>query len=174
MQPELDRAPDEHGVGAAIAAELRDAVERAATRLHQVTPARAAQQPMPGKWSPVEIIGHLVDSAANNHGRFVRAQLEDDLVSPGYAQDRWVSAQRYADAEWPELLELWRLYNRHLANVIAVAPAHQLTRARSRHNLDEIAFRTVPRDRPATLEYFMRDYIEHLEHHLRQIYAAVE
>ena len=174
MNPELDRAPGSSGVGGTIAAELRETVESAATRLHRVSPSRAARQPTPGKWSPAEIIGHLVDSASNNHGRFVRAQMQDDLVFPGYLQDRWVMAQRYAESDWPALVELWRLFNWHIAHVIAVAPEHQLTRPRPRHNLDEIAFHTVPRDRPATLEYFMRDYIDHLRHHLGQIFAVVE
>jgi len=31
----------------------------------------------------------------------------------------------------------------------------------------------VPSEEPATLEYFMRDYIGHLRHHLRQIDSAL-
>ena len=33
----------------------------------------------PDKWSKKEIIGHLIDSATNNHQRFVRGQFEIDL-----------------------------------------------------------------------------------------------
>jgi hypothetical protein len=42
---------------------------------------------------------------------------------------------------------------------------------RSRHNLDQMAWQPVPRDQPATLDYFMADYVGHLKHHLQQIDA---
>jgi hypothetical protein len=48
-------------------------------------------------------------------------------------------------------------------------PEEARTRARARHNLHEIAWREVPASEPATLDYFMNDYVDHLEHHLRQI-----
>ncbi|MEM6381002.1 MAG: DinB family protein, partial [Bacteroidota bacterium] len=45
---------------------------------------RSAKSPAPGKWSPKQLIGHLIDSASNNHQRFVRANFKDDLCFPGY------------------------------------------------------------------------------------------
>ena len=78
--------------------ELRQTVERAAAELLAVSDEAAAVRPGRGRWSAKEIVGHLVDSAANNHQRFVRAQWQDDLVFPGYAQDAWVEAQRYQEA----------------------------------------------------------------------------
>jgi hypothetical protein len=41
---------------------------------------------------------------------------------------------------------------------------------RAKHNLDKLAWQPVPADQPATLDYFMNDYVEHLKHHLRQIF----
>jgi hypothetical protein len=152
--------------------DLRTAVDEACRSLSAMSDEVAARRPAPGKWSPKEIIGHLIDSAAHNHQRFVRAQFQEDLVFPGYAQDEWVSAQRYQDAPWAEILELWRAYNRHIARLIEAMPAEVRTRERRRHNLHEVAFRTVPADRPTTLDYFMRDYVLHLHHHLRQIGQA--
>jgi len=149
---------------------LAEAVERATPRLLALSDAAAATPPAPDKWSPKQIIGHLIDSASNNHGRFVRAQLDDDLVFPGYEQERWVDAQRYNDAPWADLVALWRGFNLHIARVMASTPDDVAHRPRARHNLDAIAFRTVPRDRPATLAYFMDDYVDHLEHHLAQIF----
>lgn len=148
---------------------LRRAVTEAAPRLRALTDAQAAARPAPGKWSPREVLGHLIDSASNNHGRFVRAQLTDDFVFPGYAQDVWVRLQRYQDAPWPELVELWRLLNLQVARVIAAMPESVRTKPRARHNLHEIAWKTVPESEPTTLEYFLRDYVGHLEHHLAQI-----
>jgi hypothetical protein len=153
----------------ATADRLRAAVERGATRLLALSAEESSARPARGAWSPREVVGHLIDSAANNHVRFVRAQLQDDLVFPGYAQDAWVAAQGYQHASWPELVALWRAYNHHLARVIELVPADVRTRERRRHNLYEIAWRPVPADQPATLEYFMRDYVGHLEHHLAQV-----
>lgn len=153
-------------------AALLAAIERALPRLDAIGEAASARRPSPGKWSAREIIGHLIDSAANNHGRFVRAQLTDDLVFPGYAQEEWVVLQGYQDAPWRETVALWASYNRHLARVMARVSPAVAVRPRARHNLHELAWRTVPADRPATLAWFMEDYVAHLEHHLRQVWAA--
>jgi hypothetical protein len=149
--------------------DLRNTVDAASRSLSALSDAAAARRPAPGKWSPKEIVGHLIDSAANNHQRFVRAQFQDDLVFPGYEQDEWVSAQRYQDALWQELLTLWRAYNLHIARLIEAMPDEVRLRERRRHNLHELAWQTVPADTPTTLDYFMRDYVLHLHHHLRQL-----
>lgn len=146
-------------------------VERAVPRLRQLSDDDAAQPPAPGKWSPKEVLGHLIDSASNNHGRFVRAQFSDDLVFTGYEQEKWVAAQRYADAPWDDLIALWRGFNLHIARVMANAPYDVRRAPRAKHNLDQVAWKSVPPDQPATLEYFMNDYIDHLEHHLGQIFG---
>src|SRR5690242_3875020 len=151
------------------ASELRRAVDEATPRLMELSDAQAKRRPRPGKWSPAEIIGHLIDSASNNHQRFVRAQFKEDLVFPGYDQDAWVSTQQYREAPWGELIELWRQFNLHIARVMESVPKDERIRPRARHNLDEIAWTTLSRDEPATLDYFMRDYVGHLKHHLAQI-----
>ena len=148
---------------------LRNAIEKSTPLLEKMSDELTQQRPAPGKWSPREIIGHLIDSASNNHQRFVRAQFQDDLVFPGYAQDAWVSAQKYQDAPWDQLLSLWRSFNLHIARVMESVPAEERLRPRARHNLDELAWKPVPRDKPATLDYFMEDYVAHLQHHLNQI-----
>jgi hypothetical protein len=149
--------------------ELRSVVERSTPALLALSEAETALRPAPGKWSPREVLGHLIDSASNNHQRFVRAQLQDGLVFPGYEQDAWVKVQRYQHAPWTELVTLWRAFNLHLAWVMAAVPEAERLRERHRHNLDEIAWQAVPPEEPATLDYFMGDYVSHLKHHLRQI-----
>lgn len=42
----------------------------------------------PAKWSKKEILGHLIDSATNNHHRFVRVQFETNLKI-SYDQNKW-------------------------------------------------------------------------------------
>ena len=157
----------------ACAVALFNAVDAALPWLTALDEAVTAVRPAPGKWSPREIVGHLIDSASNNHQRFVRAQWQDDLVFNGYDQDAWVEAQHYQDGSWPEMVTLWASYNRHLCRVMASVPETVRTLARTRHNFDQIAYRPVPAGAPSTLEYFMDDYVLHLEHHLRQIHALV-
>jgi len=151
--------------------ELRRAVAGALPRLLALDDAASARPSAPGKWCPRELVGHLIDSAANNHQRFVRARFlaADDsfaLVFPAYDQDAWVAEQRYREAPWRELVELFRLYNLHLARVFESTPPELAERATARHNLDRIAWRTVPAGEPTTLAYFAEDYVGHLRHHL--------
>jgi hypothetical protein len=155
-----------------FAADLRQTVARAEPLLAALGEERSRRHPAPGKWSPREVIGHLIDSASNNHQRFVRARWQDDLVFPGYEQAAWVQAQEYQDAPWRDLVSLWVGFNRHLARVMASTPISVLTKAHDRHNLDQLAWRAVPAAEPATLDYFMADYVAHLRHHLKQIFGA--
>ena len=127
-------------------------------KLSAISNADATAPRAVGKWSPKEIIGHLIDSAANNHQRFVRAQLYDDYDSLGYEQERWVAVQAYQDAAWTELLTLWKVYNEHLVRIIALIPDDKLSRT----------FR-IAGGEPVTLNYWVEDYLRHMQNHLRQI-----
>jgi hypothetical protein len=149
--------------------ELREAVERAVPRLLSLSDEASVRPLSPGKWSAREIIGHLIDSASNNHQRFVRAQFQDDLIFPGYDQDDWVRVQAYASGPWKELVTLWQSYNLHLARVMAAVPEEIRFKVHRKHNFHRIGWQTVPEDGPATLDYLMRDYVGHLKNHLRQI-----
>ena len=152
--------------------EFERTVEEGAARLLALGEGESGRRPAEGVWSPKEEIGHLIDSAANNHQRFVRAQAREDLAFEGYEQDAWVAAQHYADAPWERLVGLWRLYNLHLAHVVARVPETELKRPRRPHSLHRIAFRPVDEAEPATLEYLIRDYVDHLKHHLAQLDTA--
>ena len=148
---------------------FRQTVESAADRLKLIPEEQYRNRSSEEGWAPIEIVGHLIDSAANNHQRFVRAQFTDDLVFPGYEQEKWVSAQRYFNESWTEVIQLWRSYNLHLAHTASMIATDALTKQRTRHTLDQIAFNTVPSDEATTLEYLIRDYVDHLRHHLDQI-----
>ena len=151
------------------ALELLETVAHGEAALAALHDDISRRRPAPGKWSPREIVGHLVDSASNNHQRFVRAAVQDTLVFQGYAQDEWVTAQEYQQSSWPDLVTLWASYNRHIAHVMASFPESVRMRAHVTHNLHEITFQRPAPAEPATLEYLMRDYVRHLQHHLRQI-----
>ena len=156
-----------------IAFRLRNDVNDAADRLLRVADDRAAVAPRPGKWSAKQIIGHLIDSASNNHQRFVRTRFTDELVFPGYEQDDWVGAQDYAHADWRSLVTLWREFNLHLARVIEQTPRADAEKKRAKHNLHQLAFKPLDQKEPATLAWFMDDYVDHLEHHMKQVWAAL-
>jgi hypothetical protein len=149
--------------------DLRRAVDKATPKLLALG-ARSATRPGPLKWSPREIIGHLVDSASNNHQRFVRGQLQDDLIFPGYAQEDWVRIGRYADAPWEDLVTLWRTLNLQIARVMEGTPEEIRRRPRERHSFREIGV-PLPKGEAATLEHVMSDYVVHLKHHLTQIFT---
>lgn len=153
--------------------DFRNTIVSATARLRNIPETQSAQKNSPDDWSAKETIGHLIDSAANNHQRFVRAQFTDDLVFPGYEQDQWVSSQKYRDESWSEVIQLWSSYNLHLVHVASAIPEAVLTKPRSHHTLDQIAFNLVDKNDSTTLEYLIRDYLDHLRHHLNQIFAEV-
>ncbi|HEV2447801.1 MAG TPA: DinB family protein [Candidatus Sulfopaludibacter sp.] len=143
----------------AAAGRLAELLKTAPARLVEISDAEAANRPS-GKWSKKEILGHLIDSVANNHQRIVRAQLVAHLDFPRYEQDTWVAAQGYREEPWPDLVNLWLLYNRHLLHIMSGVPAECLS-----HTI------SIGGTMPITLGFLMEDYLRHLEHHLEQIWG---
>jgi hypothetical protein len=140
-----------------VARDLLTALE-ATTRLRGLDDATASKRPAPGKWSPKEILGHLIDSAANNHQRFVRLQLTSTIDLPGYDGDEWVRVQRYQDQPWQQIVDVWHAYNVQLASLIRHVSPEAL-----RHMWH------TPDGKDVDLEFIMRDYVVHLRHHLDKI-----
>jgi hypothetical protein len=138
-------------------AEFSAAIEQASKQLLAITEAESEVRPAPTKWSKKEIIGHLIDSAANNHQRFVRLQVSDQLSLPGYEQESWVSVQGYQNERWEQLVQLWRSYNLHLLHLMLRVPQEKL------QNTCRIGS-----NEPVTLGFIMTDYVRHLKHHLNQ------
>lgn len=140
-------------------AELRAIVSDNLGRLQALSEEEVMRARGAGKWVKKEILGHLIDSALNNQQRFVRAQMTERLVWPGYEQDRWVAVQKHRERPWTELVQLWEQLNRHIAHVMANVPAGRLeTKC------------VIGDDDPVTLDWLMSDYVRHLRHHLNQIF----
>ncbi len=106
------------------------------------------------KFSLREIIGHLIDSASNNHQRFVRLQFEDLLNYPGYDCEEWVRTQEYNSLDWNVLVTLWYQYNVLLLHII--------------ENIDETELKNVwvRNQETLSLEFLVNDYYRHLEYHI--------
>ena len=143
---------------AEVASELRMLAANFSEELRVAASDAAARRPAAGKWSPKEVLGHLIDSAANNHQRFVRAQQADALTFPGYEQNHWVSSQGYQDADWAQLVALWTHLNLHLADVIARIPP-------SKYSVPC----AIGGDPAVPLEAIVVGYRDHLRHHMAQI-----
>jgi hypothetical protein len=149
--------------------DFQRTIDSATPRLLEINEAQSEQPRAEDHWSSKQILGHLIDSATNNHARFVLGQIKDDLIFPGYEQNRWVEINHYQEAAWPRLVELWRAYNLHLLHLMSHAPAEKMSNLCTQHSLQTIAFETVNESEPVTLEYLMKDYVVHLKHHLSQI-----
>ena len=144
-----------------LSEKLLFVIETAEPRLRAVSASESANPLLSGGWSRKQVIAHLIDSASNNHQRFVRAVQQESLDFPGYDQDGNMRVQVPQEADWPLLVSLWAAYNRYLAHVIAHLPASKL----------ETPCR-IGSDKPVTLDFLAKDYLTHLVHHLGQIGAA--
>ena len=139
-------------------AHFEDLLNTVPRRLVDLAEDAVARKPALNRWSKKEIHGHRIDSAANNHQRFVRAQGTPHLELPTYEQEFWVATQAYATESWPDLVNLWLLLNRHLLHVVKAMPAAALS-----HEL-------VIGGRPAvTLEALIADYLRHVDNHVAQL-----
>src|SRR5512141_3266512 len=101
-----------------VAGRLRAVVDRTEPLLAAISEEASRAPRGAGKWSLKEILGHLIDSASNNHQRIVRMQLQRDIGAFGYQQQQWNAAQKYQLEQWTGLVELWASYNTHLAHLI--------------------------------------------------------
>ena len=138
--------------------QLRNLVDQVPERLGRLSTNQARAKPAPSKWSPKEELGHLLDSAANNHQRIVRTQLEDKPKMPGYDGDKWVGLHRYEERRWPELIGLWRALNTQLLVAAEAVPDAAWSRTC-----------TIGDSEPLTLKFVFEDYLDHMIHHLQHI-----
>ena len=145
------------------AESLRKTIREILPLLQNIGDDEASVRPLPDKWSKKEILGHLIDSACNNQQKFVRTMSEPHLDFVGYRQNFWVDSQKYNEADWDNLIDLWHAYNLHLAHVIENVNQENLANTITIENAGTF-----------TLEFIMKDYVEHLKHHLSQILPALE
>ena len=140
------------------AQQIRSIIAAVEAQLSRMNHDEMGFKPAPHEWSKKEILGHLIDSAANNHQRFVRAVNKAAVQFPTYDQDEWVRIQRYNEMPWSSLVALWSAYNNHLSRVIECIPEDA-----------ESLPCNIGKEKPVPLDFVVRDYVRHLRHHLREI-----
>ena len=139
---------------------LREVVRLAEPKLRGITEDAAGKPVLKGGWSPKQTVGHLIDSAANNHQRFVRTTLHGPYEGPGYAQDDWVNLEDYQRQKWSDILVLWSAYNRHLAHILTQIPD------------DKAGVPCKIGTSEYTLGFVVNDYVDHMLGHLKQLGVA--
>jgi hypothetical protein len=137
--------------------------------LKKMEETEMAHKPSPEKWSKKETLGHLIDSAYNNHWRFMRATEKNDLIFPGYNQDKWVRRNDYQNRPTSDLILTWEVVNAHICELIVRIPEDVLNRKTTKHNFDLICMHYIQKEESSSLSYLVWDYIDHLEHHISQI-----
>jgi len=114
-------------------------------------------KPVFGKWSKKEILGHLIDSATNNHQRIIRGQYEDEPTI-SYDQNQWNKLSHYQEMSIKHSITFWTMYNQHLLFILKHI---------TKENLQKKC--RASDGKTYTIEFLINDYVVHLEHHLRQI-----
>jgi len=138
--------------------QIRRTVNEASAAMVRMKSDEVSLRRRPDGWSKKEILGHLIDSAANNHQRFVRASYHAAASFPTYDQNAWVRIQQYQASEWVGLVTLWSAFNRHLSDVIDRIPEEAKSSPCN-----------VGKAEPVTLGFVVTDYLRHLQHHVSQI-----
>ena len=143
-----------------VADDIEEEIEAAIERWEALPEDVLTYRAYADAWSIKEVIGHLIDSASNNHQRFVRLQLEEELLFPDYSKynEQWIKIQTYQDRSWNDLLALWQHYNRHLAHLMRCVDPASLNHAWALNPETRI-----------TLFDMMVDYLRHLKEHIEQI-----
>ena len=142
---------------------LQQLIDRLPARLQSLPSDKVESKPASDKWSAKEELGHLLDSAANNHQRIVRAQLEEHPALPGYDGDAWVALHQYQRRDWPSLIERWAALNRQLLAAAEAVPDWGWSRTL-----------TIADSAPLTLQFVFDDYIHHMLEHLRHMGVEVD
>ncbi|MBC7885681.1 MAG: hypothetical protein H7X99_09415 [Saprospiraceae bacterium] len=115
----------------------------------------------PEVWSKREILGHLIDSARYNLMRFTEIVSSDVIYEvKSYNQDDQVKLNNYQSQDDYHLITLWQLLNHQIAVLI------------SKLNTMDLSRNIKVKEDIKTLAWLVRDYVEHMQHHLDQIFSS--
>ena len=141
-----------------IVIRLEDLINNAIKYISKSSEEEMSKKSLPEKWSKKEILGHLIDSGINNLQRFTEIQFSDKpYVMRKYNQNELVIANDYQNAESKEILDFWAALNRRIQSLI------------KKQTDESLAYEIKYEGEILNLEFLMKDYVDHLEHHLNQI-----
>jgi len=137
-----------------ISGELIETVNNFYNKYKNLDEKLCSINPAEDKWSLKEIIGHLIDSASNNHQRIVRLQLSEMLDFPSYHYS-WIETEKFNLMNFNDILSLWKYYNILLGHLIK--------------NVKEEVLKNYwnKEDKKLTLEFIINDYLRHLKDHIK-------
>ena len=141
--------------------ELLEVVQEYNEKMSAIPNDQFSAKPLPTKWSKIEVLGHLIDSAQNNLRRFICGQYESPPALISYDQDFWVAANQYSDTTKEDMIQLWTLLNQRIVSVLKGMPVDAYEK-----------YCPIITGGHQTLQWFAADYVKHLKHHLNQILPA--
>lgn len=142
--------------------DWKEIILTASEKLNLLNNDKASLKLNPDKWSIKEIIGHLCDSAMNNYSRVINMQLATpNYEIERYAQNDWVRLAGYQSRDWNSIKDQWLLLNLAFMKLVENTPEHSFANLAKFENKE------------LSLEFIIVDYVDHLKHHLNQIYELV-
>lgn len=140
--------------------DLLEVVHEYRQKIAAIPDADFYNKPFPQKWSKIEVLGHLIDSAQNNLRRFICGQYESSPPWIIYDQDFWVNSNHYRQAKKNDVILLWALLNERIAEILKTMPENSYKKECNTGR---------ETTRLQSLEWLAADYVKHLKHHLNQI-----
>ena len=112
-----------------------------------------------------QIVGHLVDSASNNHQRLIRLQYNPELIFPDYRQDNdlWIALEDFQNEDWNNLVQFWKYFNLHMIQVIKSVDQSKLENYW--HDFEGTK---------VTLQQMIDGYLWHIDLHLNEIQELID
>jgi hypothetical protein len=141
-----------------IARQIRSFISTVQPRLYRMNHEKMGFKPSPHGWPEKEILGHLIDSVANNHQRYAEAVNNVIEQFPAYIRNEWVQIQRYNEISCSFLVTLFSAYNVHLSQAIECIPVDAQSSPCS-----------IGKGEPVALEFVVKDYLRHLKYHIKDI-----
>lgn len=88
--------------------------------------------------------------------------MPSPFLVESYAQNDWARIQNYNQKDTQQLVEFWRTYNEHIIYIMQNTPDQNLDIELKPQDAFESA---------DTLFLLMKDYVDHMDHHLKQIFS---
>ena len=115
------------------------------------------------KWTLKEMVSHLIDSASNNHQRFIRLQIENEINFPAYDAEKWKAHSKISEFGFIELINLWKGYNYFLLHLI------KNIEVKNYNN------KWISTDKEITLKSIVEDYFgRHMDWHIELYKNRIE